>query len=175
MTKKEILYIVSIIVLILILFFGLGNDILFAKTGIKRWIPYIIIFLLIPFIISLFLKEFNFKKIARIGISLSSFVLIGPLFGFWWGYLSDKELKKDGLKTFGVVSEKFKSHRKSGSPGIWLVVCEFNVGNENFTTFSKKDIKNKYEIGDTLTIKYSERNPKNHIIIELENEYQQHQ
>ncbi|WP_299261864.1 hypothetical protein, partial [uncultured Aquimarina sp.] len=169
MKKQRIIYFSSILGLILILFFGLGDDIIYAKKGIIRWIPFLIIFLLIPFMISLFLKDFNFEKIKQRGISIGSVLIIGPLFGFWSGYLSNKQLEENGLKTFGIVSEKFKSGKKSGTPGVWLLKCDFNVLNESYKTFSKKDINNQYEIGDTLTIKYSEKNPENNIIIELEN------
>ena len=169
MKKERIIYISSIVGLILILFFGLGDDIMYAKKGIIRWIPFLIIFLLIPFMISISLKDFNYEKIKQIGISIGSVLIIGPLFGFWSGYLSNKQLEVNGLITFGIVSEKFKSGNRSGNPGVWLVKCDFNVQNENFKTFSKEDIDNQYEIGDTLTIKYSDRNPENNMIIELEN------
>lgn len=147
----------------------MGNDILYAKKGIIRWTPLFIIFFLIPFTISLFLKDFNFEKIKRRGISISSVLIIGPLFGFWTGYLSNKELESNGLETFGIVSEKFKSGKKSGSPGVWLIKCDFKIENKSFKTFSKQDINNEYKIGDTLTIKYSVKNPENNIIVELEN------
>ncbi|CAL2082709.1 hypothetical protein [Tenacibaculum sp. 190524A02b] len=169
MKEKRITYILTIIGLILILFFGLGDNILYAKKGILRWIPFAIIFILIPYVISLLLIDFNFEKIKKRGISIGSVLIIGPLFGFWFGYLSDKELEKDSLKTIGIVSEKFKSGKRSGSPGKWLIKCDFKVDNKSYTTFSKKDIYNQYKIGDTLTIKYSKRNPENNIIIELKN------
>jgi hypothetical protein len=169
MKKEKIIYLSSIVGLILILFFGLGDNIMYAKEGIRRWTPFLIIFLLIPFTISLFLKGYNFEKIKRRGISIGSVLIIGPLFGFWSGYLTNKQLEQDGLKTFGIVSEKFKSGKKSGTPRVWLIKCKFKVHNQVFKTFSEEDINNQYEIGDTLTIKYSEKNPENNIIIELEN------
>ena len=117
----------------------------------------------------MFLEDFNFSKIKQRGISIGSVLIIGPLFGFWSGYLSKKALQEDGVKTFGIVSEKFKSNQNSGNSDIWLLKCDFSVKSEVFRTFSKKDLKNQYTLGNTLTIKYSENNPENNIIIELEN------
>ncbi|WP_147405059.1 hypothetical protein [Aquimarina sp. AD10] len=166
--NKKYLYLFLLICLITILFFGLDNDILYAKTGIKRWIPFIIIFFVIPFLMFNFLNKYKVKGKTKFALSLIPIIIVGPLFGLWSGYLSNKQLNEDGKFTIGIVSEKFKSGRKSGSPGVWLVKCKFEVDNEMYITFSKKDKANLYRIGDTLNIKYSKKNPQNHIIVELE-------
>ncbi len=113
MKKKRIIYLSLILGLTLILFFGLGNDILFAKKGILGWIPLIIIFLLIPSLISLFLEDFNFPKIKQRGISIGSVLIIGPLFGFWIGYLSKKNFKKMDYKLLELCLRNLKVIKKT--------------------------------------------------------------
>ena len=75
--------------------------------------------------------------------------------------LSDKDLEKHGKQTKGVVFQKWKSKNE------WLLKCSFKIGYKEYETFSITDKENKYQIGDTLTIRYSSETPDNNEIIEL--------
>lgn len=161
--NPKTIYILILIVLITFLFFGLGDDFLYAKTGIKRWTPFLIIFLLIPFILSRLLKLFNIHGKANQAYCFASFLLIGPLFGFWVENLSETDLNKNGINTIGVVSDKWKSGR-----GQWSLKCKFVANKKVYKTFTKRDKENLYKIGDSLTILYSSNYPDNNKIIELE-------
>jgi len=163
MNTKTLVYLLLIIGILILTFFGLDDSILYAKSGIKRWTPFILIFILIPLFTYKLVEDFSLKKNTKTGLSLIPIIVFGPLLGLWCGHLSDNQLKEDGKLTTGIVSEKFKSKRN------WLVKCKFQAKNRTFTTFSKTDRENLYQVGDTLTIKYSDSNPENHTIVELEN------
>ncbi len=165
--NKKLLYFILLTSIILVLFFGLGNDILYAKTGIKRWIPFVVIIFVIPFLILKVLDQYNIAGKAKIALSVGPILIIGPLFGIWTGYLSKNDLTENGIKTYGIISQKWSSKPRKRS-GEWLVKCKFRVDGKVFKTFSKEDEKNIYKVGDTLTILYSSENPENNTIIELE-------
>jgi hypothetical protein len=166
MNKKLLLYLLLAVTLFL-LFRGLGDEILYAKSGIKKWIPFLIIFLLVPTILSKLLKLYHIHGKANLAYSLGPIILIGPLFGFWIGHLSDVELANNGVKTIGIVSEKWWS-KPAKRKGEWLLKCEFLVNGNRFKTFSMEDEDNLYQIGDTLTILYSPKHPDNNTIMELD-------
>jgi hypothetical protein len=163
LTKKyeQQKYLIIILVLLLVIFFGLPNAVLYSKIGLIRLLPLLLIFLAIPHFILKLLSVTNvFNTWVRIIASFSGILLI-PIFGFWTGYLSDKDLEKHGKQTKGVVSQKWKSKN------VWLFTCKFRIGDNEYETFSIMDKENKYQIGDTLTIRYSSQTPDINEIVEL--------
>ena len=166
MNKKILLYISAFIVL-LILFAGLGDQILYAKSELKRWIPFLLIVLILPIILSKLLQLYQIRGQANLAYSIGSILIVGPLFGFWLGHLSETELHKNGVETTGVITEKWNSKPKTKS-GEWLLKCAFVVDGNQYKTFTKEDKKNLYQVGDSLTILYSPKYPDNNIIVELE-------
>ena len=121
---------------------------------------------IIPILLFITLQQFIRNKAIAILIAISSILIIGPLFGIWSGYEAERDLLRNGIKTKGIVVEKWWSNPKNKT-GEWLLKCQFNVASNSFRTFSKKDKNNLYILGDTLTILYSSKDPENNTIIEL--------
>jgi len=167
MNKKA--YPFALAVTLLVLYFGLGYIILFAKQGTIHWIPFIIIFGVVPFLLYKSLQSYKIKEKACLGLAIGSVLVIGPTFGVWIGVISDNEFSKYGATTKGIVVDKWCSKSSRKREGQWLVKCEFSVGNEQYSTYNVRDRKNIYKLGDTLLIQYSKRNPDNNRIPALEN------
>jgi len=165
--NKKLLFFILLATSLLVLFGGLSDEILYAKSGIKKWIPFLMIFLLMPIILSRLLKLYYINGKANLAYSLAPVILIGPLFGLWMSHLSERELTKNGLETKGIVSEKWW-HKPRKRSGEWLLKCDFVVDGKIYRTFSIEDEYNSYKIGDTLTILYSPRHPDNNTIVELD-------
>jgi len=158
-------YLVILVGLILLIFFGLPDVILYSKSGFERWLPFIVIFFGIPFLLYKTLVDFKIRKDIVLAISIGSVLLIGPSFGLWTGNLSEKDLEKNGEIKIGRVSEKWYAKKHKSTEGEWLYKAEFNVDNKVYHTFSNVDEDNIIKVGDTIMIKYSRRNPENNKII----------
>jgi len=158
-------YLVILVGLILLIFFGLPDVILYSKSGFERWLPFIVIFFGITFLLYKTLVDFKIRKDIVLAISIGSVLLIGPSFGLWTGNLSEKDLEKNGEIKIGRVSEKWYAKKHKSTEGEWLYKAEFNVDNKVYHTFSNVDEDNIIKVGDTIMIKYSRRNPENNKII----------
>jgi hypothetical protein len=156
-------YLLILIGLILLIFFGLPDVVLYSKSGFERWFPFIIIFLGIPFLLYKTLADFKIRTDIALAISIGSVLLIGPIFGIWTETLSDKDLEKNGEIKMGIVSEKW--YAKKRNSGEWLYKAGFKVDNIIYYTYSKVDEDNSVKLGDTVLIKYSRRNPENNEIM----------
>jgi hypothetical protein len=154
-------FLLILIGLILLIFFGLPDVVLYSKSGFERWLPIVVILLGIPFLIYKTLAEFKIRKDIGLTISIGSVLLIGPLFGLWTESLSDKDLDKNGEIKIGVVSEKWYAKKHKSSNREWLYKAEFKVDNNIYHTYSYVDEDNIIKVGDTILIKYSKRNPEN--------------
>ncbi|MCZ4410000.1 hypothetical protein O3Q51_14355 [Cryomorphaceae bacterium 1068] len=164
MKSKQLVYSVFLIGLIVLTFFGLGEDILYAQYGIKRWIPIILIFILVPFFAIMLAISIKNNQRVKNGLLILA-VIMGPIFGLWHRQLSTQKWSEEGQLTKGIVSERWLGGRRGGK---WNIKCEFKVKNTRFTTFGKWDREDLYRVGDTLTIQYAESNPNIHRILELE-------
>lgn len=155
------LSLITILGLLLFIFFGLPNAVLYSKEGLVKLLLLLLIFLPIPHFALKLLRLKGIKNTWVEIIATFSGALLLPFFIFWVGYLSDKDLEKHGKQTKGVVFQKWKSKNE------WLLKCSFKIGDKGYETFSITDKENKYQIGDTLTIRYSSETPDNNEIIEL--------
>jgi len=160
---KKIIFPASILTIIYLVFVEY-QDIFYVKSGFFRWLPLFLIFILIPILINLSLKQFEINN--RVFYSFSSVLILGPLTGILSGKIADKDLDLNGKITKGIVISKEWVKPKSQS-GYWSLSCEFITKNKVYKTFSQTDRENIYQIGDTLSIKYSESNPENSTILEL--------
>jgi hypothetical protein len=161
-TKK---YLPLLICLLLLLFFGMPDCVLYTKTGILKWFPFVIIFTAIPFLVYMSVYDlFVNKQIVKI-IALVSVFIIGPGFGIWTEKLADKDINENGNITKGLVTEKWYSHKRNNATGEWLYKAEFKTNKKIFTTFSYVDDDNTIKVGDPIMIKYSKRNPENNKIM----------
>jgi hypothetical protein len=162
--KKK--YILLLIGLLVLLFFGMPDSVLYAKTGILRWSPFVLIFTVLPLLVYLSVQDlFVNKQIVKI-IALVSVFIIGPGFGIWTGKLADKDLNENGIIIKGSVTEKWYSHKKNTITGEWLYKARFNTNNKTYFTFSNVDDNNTLNVGDPIMIKYSRRNPENNTIMD---------
>jgi hypothetical protein len=145
----------------IVLLLTFGDSVIYAKSGIERWLPYLIILGGIPFSIYLLLKQISKKKKDRNQmIAGGSILVLDPLFGLWAYHTAEKDLDKNGKQTQGKVIETFGKGRN--------VKCIFTVGGRQYETFTKTDRQHKVEAGDYTTVIYSSRNPENNKIPVLE-------
>jgi len=156
--KKKINSISVLVVVILFLFFGLHDEVIYAKSGPLGWLPFILIFGVIPYFFYRIADAFGRIEIGTIG--LGSIMVLGPLFGFWNTYKSNKDLQLNGIYTKGVICEQWSGRRDTE-----LIRCKFQVGGEEYLTYSKKYSDRTFNIGDSLTVWYSGRYPPNNKII----------
>ncbi|MFN6377782.1 MAG: hypothetical protein ACK4WD_00800 [Flavobacteriales bacterium] len=150
--------------LLLLVFFGLPEKILYSQEVI-RWTPFVLIIFVQPFLLYLLLKSFNVKPKYLVRICALSVLVIGPAFGLYIGYQEEKDLRENGQTVKGVVYKKWYS---TGKYSEWLLRCQYEVDGVVYSTFSETDRDNKYEIGDTLTILYVNNFPQKSKIKELE-------
>jgi hypothetical protein len=162
--KLNFIYPILLISLLVLLFLGLGEHILYAKSGIGRILPVVLIFGGIPFTIYKTLLFFLDKKNATKYAALSILIL-GPGFGIWSKYLSENDFKNYGKVTYGKVIER--DWTSVNNRGRWTITAEFEFNSKKYLTFSKDDNDNKFRLNDKIRIRFSTRNPENNEIIDL--------
>jgi hypothetical protein len=167
LTTHKMKYLVITIGLVLLIFFGLPDIVLYSKEGIERWFPFLIIILVLPFLVYKTLLDFKLRKDYALAISISTILIVGPSFGFWTENLSEKDLEKNGKLVEGIVFEKWQVKKHKSRYYKWLYKGEFVILDIYYYTFSEEDLNNSINEGDTLIIKYSKRNPENNKIIGL--------
>jgi hypothetical protein len=160
----KLLYPILLLVLIVYLFFGLGEQILYAKSGTARIVPFILIFGGIPFCIYKILNFLIDKKKAS-NFTALSILILGPGFGLWSKFLSENDFKDFGKVTYGKVIER--EWTSMNNRGRWTITAEFEYNSKKFTTFSKDDNENRFQLNDKIRIRFSTRNPENNEIIDL--------
>lgn len=161
---NKLIYPLLLLLLLAFLFLGLGEKILYAKSGIERVVPFILIFVGIPFCFYISLLSVFDKKRASKFTALSILIL-GPGFGFWSKYLSEQDFTKYGKVTYGeVIEREWTSVNKRGR---WTITAQFEYHSKKFTTFSKDDNDNRFRLKDKIRIRFSTRNPENNEIIDL--------
>ena len=157
-------FLMPLIGVLLLVFFGMPDKVLYAKVGFEKWFPFFFIMFLIPFLLYKTLLDYKIRENIALGLAISSVFLVGPLFGVWSENLSEKELDKNGIIQKGVVIQKW--YVDFNDADEWLYKAKFNVKNNIFYTFSYKDTNNSIHVGDTILIKYSSKNPENNKILE---------
>src|SRR5688572_5848960 len=150
--------------LLLLIFFGLPDSILYSRD-ILRWIPFILIVIVQTYLLYRLLKSFKVKPMYLLAICAVSVLVIGPSFAFYLEYQDEKDFQRKGKSVKGVVYKKWYAIGKNSE---WLLRCEYIVNGIRYSTFSETDEDNSYKIGDTLTIVYFEDYPPKYKIIELD-------
>ena len=153
-------YIVLYITLIILLFFGLPNTILFAKSGILKYIPFLLIFIPFPFLLYYILKQFKFKNKKCLNIAIGSIFVLGPTFGIWTDLKIKHELNSNGKITTGIIYKKWHVKNYRDFDGEWLYQVRFKVKNKYYLTYSEVDKLNTLTKGDLIKVKYSLINPE---------------
>jgi len=162
--KINLIYPILLIVLLVYLFFGLGDYILYAKSGLGRILPFLLLFAAIPFTLYKTLLLFFEKKNAT---KYTPFIILilGPGFGIWCNYLSEKDFKSNGEVIHGKVIKRVWSSVKNR--GYWAITAEFEYNSKKYTTFPEDDKSNKFRLNDKIRVRFSTRNPENSEIIDL--------
>ena len=162
----SILWFLCIAIVLWFLYIGMPESVVYAKKGFLRWLPFILIFFALPYLLLKFINSVWINNSGwSVGIAAVSVLIVGPTLGIVGGKQKHRELKEKGVLTKGVVIEKWKSTGKGNKD--WLIVCKFNVQDKTYTTFSIPDKENIFRLGDTLQILYSPTNPNNSEVVEL--------
>ncbi len=150
--------------LLLLIFFGLPDKVLYSQDIIK-WIPFVLIFGVQTYLLYYLLLSFKVNPKYIIGSCALSALIIGPSFGFYRSYQEKLAFQKSGKETKGVIYKKWYSLKKNSE---WLVRCHYMVDDVTYSTFSETDKYNKYKVGDTLTVIYIDGFPQKCKIKELD-------
>lgn len=156
MNKKY--WLIFLIGLIVFLIFT-PRSLMYPDLKYLSWIIFLLIFGLLPFLVSKTIGAFLPKTPWRIIGAFLSVLLIGPSFGLYHHYKEIKELEYKGLWTKCVVIDKKYIGGSKGNKG-WFIKCTYKSGDSVFETNFKKDKKNQYSIGDTIDLIYSIDFPK---------------
>ncbi|MBK9460831.1 MAG: hypothetical protein IPN94_15730 [Sphingobacteriales bacterium] len=149
--------------LLLLIFFGLPDKVLYSQEAI-RWTPFILIFFVQTFLLYQLLKSFNVRPKYDASFCALSVLVIGPSFGLYLGQKEEKEFQENGETVKGIVYKKWYT---TGKNSEWLLRCQYVVDGVTYSTFSTTDKNNKYRIGDTLTVIYIDNFPQKCTIKEL--------
>lgn len=160
---QKIIYPLGLVLLLGWLFLGLGEQILYAKSGSARILPVVLIFGGIPLCLYKTLRLFLEKKRAS-NLSALSILLLGPGFGLWSKHLAENDFKTFGAITYGKVIERVWT--TANNRGRWTITAEFTYKTKKYRTFSKDDNDNEFQLHDPVRIRFSKRNPENNEIAE---------
>ncbi|WP_205504609.1 DUF3592 domain-containing protein [Rufibacter psychrotolerans] len=160
------LWFCCIVLVLWFLYIDTPDSVLFAKEGFQRWLPFILVFLGLPYLLLKFVNSvWSNNSGWGIGVAAASVLIVGPTFGIVAGKQQQKELEKNGALTKGLVVEKWKSTSKGNKE--WLIICKYYANGRAYTTFSIPDKENRFKLGDTVTVLYSPNNPNNSEVAEL--------
>lgn len=144
------------LVILFIVFIHIPDAILYARSGVMKWVPFVLIFLAFPYSLNktfqLFIPKYSFL------ISVGSLFIFGPLFGVQLTSLDQLALERDGLVTSGKISKKWEFKPTNRDPEI-LVIASFEVGGQGYETNAIKDEKNELRELQQIEIIYSQTNP----------------
>lgn len=159
---QKVIFPLLLLTLLALLFFGMGEKIMFAKSGVSRVIPVALIFFGIPFCIYKTARIFLAKQRAT-NTALLSILLLGPGFGLWSNYLSENDFKVYGKITTGKVIDRWWT--TNNNRGRWTIAAEFEYDSKKYITFSKDDNDNLYQLNDPISVRFSTRNPENNELL----------
>ena len=141
-----------------LLFFGIPPFILYSKYILVQLILVSSILFVVPYFIYKTGVDFKLKKKTAQTIALFSVLIIGPSFGLWGMYISERDLTEHKGSTKGVVINSWPNYKNSHTE--WLFKAEFTVDKKKYQTFSQQGYRN-LKVGDTVEVIYSTKNPAN--------------
>jgi len=141
--------------IVIFMFVYIPDSVLYAKDGILRWLPFLLIFGGIPFSIYKVINVFH-QQAAK-ALAFGSVLIIGPLFGYQSGKNEMIALERDGVVVNGYISEKWYSTVNKNNE--WLVKVKFQADGEWYESFSQTDEDNIFQKNQEIEVIYSERNP----------------
>ncbi|MFT3793236.1 hypothetical protein [Flavobacterium sp.] len=156
-------YTLLLIGILLLLFFGMPDVVLYAKSGVLKWVPYGIIILVVPFLLYKILDGMKINSTLGWLIPIGSVLMVGIPYGHWTDDLKEKDLQQNGAVTDGVVVDVFEGSRESYHKLYF--VGEFEVDGKTYQTFSYDNKDHRFQIDDSIVVEYSRRNPENSRVI----------
>lgn len=156
---KKILFLVLPLFLLWLLFFGMGDEILYGKTMSKRVLPIAVVFAGFPVSLYLLLSQFALTKPFRLNASGLSVLLLGITFGIWSKFASESDMEQYGTYATGIIDSREKT--VSNNRSRWTITAKFTYRSETYSTFAYDDNDNRYRIGDRVSVRFSSRNPEN--------------
>jgi hypothetical protein len=112
-----------------------------------------------------FYKMFPSRAGLLLAISLP--IALGTSWGSWVDFLVQRQLKKDGINTTGIVIAAWESPTRHGGKEK-LFKASFESSSGSIQTSSYKNTNN-FQKGDSIVIRYSYSDPKLYKIEELNN------
>lgn len=160
---KKVLFSILPIFLLWLLFFGLGDKILYGKAMYQRILPIVVVFAGFPVSLYLLLSQFAVTKPFRLNASGLSVLVLGITFGIWSKIASESDIEKHEAFATGVIDyrEKTVSNKRSR----WTISASFSYRGKNYSTFAEDDNDDLYRIGDRVKVRFSTRNPENNDLL----------
>lgn len=129
-----------------------------------KFLEFLLIIVVIPASVGLFYiaKTTNKNKALAFGISFIVFGFIGLLLStFIEKSIVSYQIHNHGKTITGKADDTYLTRSGSRSSGKlqYNFIVEFNVNNNSYYSLPGFTDEEKYKIGDTITVKYLERNP----------------
>lgn len=146
----------ALLVVFLIFIYFIPKEIAYPKYKSLDWVVFVLIFMAFPYLVFKIIKSTkqNTSLNKTFGICALSILIVGPTFGVFQKYREEKVLKLNGKVTECFVVDRKKSKNN------WLINCKYFIKNVEFTTYYHTDVKNKYQIGDTIKLIYNKEFPR---------------
>jgi len=144
------------LVVLYIMFIDVPNALIYARSGLLRWLPFVLIFGAFPYsvfkAIGLIYPKYSFL------IAIGSLLVIGPLFGMQLTRFDEIALSRDGEVAEGIITKKWEFKPGNREPE-WLVQVSFDVNGQIYETHPQVDATNELKENQEMKVMYSKRNP----------------
>lgn len=155
------------IILLLLIFFGLPQSIIYSHDPLLGWVPFVLLFIVQWVFIYGIAISFSLKPYTAKGMAALTILISCPLYGIYLGRQQNNRLSKNGKIAIGVVFKKWQD--TGNGKNEWLLRCHFEAYWRTYSTFSETDRDNIYHVGDSLHVLYSKDDPNDCVILELKN------
>lgn len=144
------------LVVLFIMFIDVPDALIYARSGLLRWLPFVLIFGALPYSVfkalGLIYPKYSFL------IAVGSLLIIGPLFGMQLTRFDKIALSRDGEVAEGVITKKWEFKPGNREPE-WLVQVSFDVNGQTYETHPQVDATNELKENQEMKVMYSKRNP----------------
>jgi len=144
------------LVVLYIMFIDVPDALIYARSGLLRWLPFVLIFGAFPYsvfkAIGLIYPKYSFL------IAIGSLLVIGPLFGMQLTRFDEIALSRDGEVAEGIITKKWEFKPGNREPE-WLVQVSFDVNGQIYETHPQVDATNELKENQEMKVMYSKRNP----------------
>ena len=163
--KKIIFSALIYLVLVCILrFIVIPEKYIYGHQHEYKFLEFLLVAVVIPASVGLFYiaKTANKNKALAIGILFITFGFIGLLLStFIEKSMVSYQIHYQGKTITGKIDDTYLTRSGSRSSGKlqYNFIVTFDVNNNSYYSLSGFTNEKKYKLGDTITVKYLERNP----------------